>query len=87
MHQTTAQKPYVEPRSTGSRAAQHYNRVAIYVGASQALMHRGASEQDLCDVFALLNQLMVRLPRFLLMHFVALDEMNACRVQSRGGSF
>ncbi len=27
----------------------------------RALMHRGASEQDLCDVFALLNQLMVRL--------------------------
>ena len=26
----------------------------------QALMHRGASEQDLCDVFALLHQLMVR---------------------------
>ena len=26
----------------------------------RALMHRGASEQDLCDVFALLHQLMVR---------------------------
>ena len=56
----------------------------LVCGAAQALMHRGASEQDLCDVFALLNQLMVRITAGCLRAYFRQGFSVACETDAAG---